>query len=350
MLTLVEIKILVMKTKLLSILAIVPFIAFGQQYSNGGLSTGTVSASGVNAPAGYTWSEAQANTGNTTESNTSGGSTSTHNSATASYFLADDFVIPAGQSWQISSIEVFAYQSGFVGSTSPFNTLRLQIFSSDPSVAGAVSVFGDATTNRFASSTDAMMYRIFNSTTPPPGSTVGTTRKIWKTTGTANTTLASGTYWLKFQLQNVVMGNGGFTPAVTIPGTRGLPEFNGLQLNAITNVWTPLIDTGNPATAPDYPQDVPFIINYAVLGTNEVLQYDNRVVVYPNPVASEFKINLPKESQRAATTIEVYDMTGKLMKTLRYAEYYNVEDLTTGAYLLKINDGSVVKTAKLVKK
>lgn len=335
-----------MKTKLLSALALLPVLAFAQ-YSNGGLSTGATASTGVAAPAGYEWSEVQRNTGNTTESNTNAGYTSTYNSATTSFFLADDFVVPAGQSWQVTSVEVFAYQTGYVGSTAPFNTLRFSIYNSDPSVAGATPVFGDDTTNRFASSANTMLYRIFNA---QGGSAPGTTRTIWKMTGNAAVNLTPGTYWFKYQLQNATTASGGFSPGVTIPGTRGLPEFNGKQFNAITGAWTDLIDDGIPATAPDYPQAVPFIVNYSVLGTNEILQYDNRVVVYPNPVADVFHIQLPKESQRTATVVGVYDLSGKLVKTMKYAESYHVGDLPKGTYLLKIDDGKNVKTTKLVKK
>ncbi|UZT98531.1 hypothetical protein ODZ84_02880 [Chryseobacterium fluminis] len=74
----------------------------------------------------------------------------------------------------------------------------MNIYSSDPSVTGAVSVFGDDTTNRFASGADSNMYRIFN-TQVPVGSTPGTTRKIWRITANTPVTLTSGTYWVKYQ-------------------------------------------------------------------------------------------------------------------------------------------------------
>lgn len=338
-----------MKKHLLLIAGLLSSITLAQTYDNGGLSTGATANNGTAAPAGFTWSETQNNTGNTTESNTNAGYGGTSSSATASFFLADDFVVPPGKKWQISTIDFFAYQTGYTGSTNPFTTVRVNIFSSDPSVAGATSVFGDDTTNRYASGTSAKMYRIFNSTIPT-ASAPGTTRQIWKITANTSVTLNPGTYWIKYQLQNVVMTNAGFLPAVTIPGTRGLPTFNGKQYDAIASTWTDLIDAGNPATAPDYPMDMPFVITYVEqsLGTAESVQYDNRVRIYPNPVEDSFKISLPSGSK--AESIEIMDASGKLIKVMKVQDEYRVSDLQKGTYYLKIKGDTLPKVTTFIKK
>ncbi|UZT98530.1 hypothetical protein ODZ84_02875 [Chryseobacterium fluminis] len=52
----------------------------------------------------------------------------------------------------------------------------------------------------------------------------------------------------------------------------------------MAGTWAPVIDDGNPSTAVDYPMDMPFIVTFTTsgsLGTNEVMQYDNRIQVYP---------------------------------------------------------------------
>lgn len=171
----------------------------------------------------------QKNTGNTTESNTSGGFGGTYSSPNASFFLADDFTIPAGQTWNISAIDFFAYQTGYNGTTSPYNTVRVNILNSDPSVAGAVSVFGN----------DSNMYRIFNSQ-GSINNTPSTTRKIWKISANTPVSLSAGTYWVKYQLQNIITENASFLPSITIPGTRGLAGWNAKQYNAISGTWVPL--------------------------------------------------------------------------------------------------------------
>lgn len=338
-----------MKKKLLVAALLAANFYFSQTYSNGGLSTGVNTKSNVTAPAGYTWSELQNNAGNTTESNTSLGLGGTFISAASSLFLADDFTIPVGSSWQISTIDFFAYQTSYAGTTSPFNTIRVNIYSSDPSVAGAVSVFGDDTTNRFSAGTDANIYRIGN-TTVPLATTPATNRKIWKVTANTPVTLTAGTYWVKYQLQNVVTATGGFLPPVTVVDSRGLPGFNAKQFNAIAGTWVSIIDDGNPTTAPDFPLDMPFVVTFTspTLGTKEIIQYDNRVQVYPNPVTDHFRINNPEKMK--ISTVEIMDLSGRLIKTLNAAENYNVSDLPKGNYILKIkNESGPAKITKLIK-
>ncbi|WP_313030520.1 T9SS type A sorting domain-containing protein [Soonwooa sp.] len=335
------------RTSILLAIAMANF-TIAQSYSNGELSTGSTAKNGTMAPAGYTWSELQNNTGNTTESNTSLGLGGTSSSSTASYFLADDFTIPTGEQWDIVSIDFFAYQTGYTGTTSPFNTVRVNIFSSDPSVSGATSVFGDDTTNRFASSVDALMYRTSN-TMVPNTVTPGTTRAIWKVKANTPVKLNAGTYWIKYQLQNIVMANAGFLPSVTVVGSRGLPTFNAKQNDAISNTWTSIIDNGNPASAPDYPLDMPFVITYTktTLGTTEVLQYDNRVRLYPNPAKNDFKLSIPKEI--LSKNVEIFDASGRLVKILPISENYNVSDLKSGVYTIKIKTDTESKVLRLIK-
>ncbi|MEG1591603.1 T9SS type A sorting domain-containing protein [Chryseobacterium sp.] len=338
-----------MNKKLLFATILVANFSIAQTLSNGGLSTGATSKSGGAAPTGYTWSELQNNAGNTTESNTSLGLGGTYSSATASFFLADDFTIPVGSQWQISSIDFFAYQTNYAGTTSPFNTVRVNIYSSDPSVTGAVSVFGDDTTNRFSSSVDSNIYRIGSSIIPVTTTAPATSRKVWKVTANTPVTLGAGTYWIKYQLQNVVLANASFLPTVAILDSRGLPTFNAKQLDAVGGVWSSPVDTGNPTTAPDVPIDMPFVITYtsATLGTKEVVQYDNRIQVYPNPVKNTFKINNPGKLQIAS--VEVMDATGRVVKVLKGSEEYNVSDLPKGNYVLKILNNESPKITKLIK-
>ncbi|NML72469.1 T9SS type A sorting domain-containing protein [Chryseobacterium sp. RP-3-3] len=338
-----------MKKTLLVAVFMTANFAFAQTYNNGGLSTGATSKGGLAAPAGYTWSELQNNTGNTTESNTSLGLGGTFSSATASFFLADDFTVPAGSSWQITTIDFFAYQTNYVGTTAPFNTVRVNIFSSDPSVTGATSVYGDDTTNRFSAGVDASMYRTGNSMVPT-ATTPGTARKIWKITASTPKTLNPGIYWIKYQLQNVVTASAGFLPPVTIVGNRGLPTFNAKQFDAILGTWAPIVDAGNPAAAPDYPLDMPFVITFTstILGTQETMQYDNRVQVYPNPVKDNFRINNPEKL--SISSVEIMDASGKLVRRLKGSEEYHVSDLPKGNYILKIkNKDGHTKITKLIK-
>lgn len=213
-----------------------------QQYINGNLSTGATHAgTGTVAPSGYTWSELQgSNSGLGYGAN-----------ITAGFSLADNFVVPAGPSWNVTKITFFAYSTGFSGTTSPFVDTRVQIYNTDPSTGNPAPIFGDLTTNRFLSSTSAFVYRT-------SGTTAGTTRLVWKIETTINTTLAPGTYWVEW-----AHGNGGlsnFTPPSTVVGQPSPAGANSKQRDfsgGLPGTWVNLVDAGGGGA-----QDQYFIIDY----------------------------------------------------------------------------------------
>jgi GEVED domain/Proprotein convertase P-domain len=217
-------------------------ITFAQPYNNGPLSTGATATGGTAAPVGYTWSELQGtNTGLGSGANIAGGFT-----------LADDFVVPVGQTWNVSKITFFAYSTGYAGATSPFNDTRVQIFNTNPSVGTPTPVFGNLTTNRFLVSSTSNMYRIGNGTP-------GTTREIWKIEATVTTSLAAGTYWVEWQHGTIAAGASNFSPAKTVVGQPTQAGNNSLQHTITGNTWAPIADAGGP-------QDQPFIIDYVPVG------------------------------------------------------------------------------------
>ena len=329
-----------------------------QIYTNGPLSTGATSNSAAPAPTGYTWSECQNEIGNTTESNTNAGFGAVFNNAgTNNLRLADDFTVPSGQQWNISSIDVFAYQTATTAVGLPHDILRIQIYSSDPSVAGAVSVAGNMTTNILdvANSNDALMYRIFNSAVPTALAT-GTTRKIWKLKGNITATLPAGTYWIVYQIHPTNDG-GSFLPPVTIPGVRGLATWNAKQ-NTIASTtvgavlgWANVFDTGNPATAADFPQDMPFNINGTVtLGVNENA-LEASISLSPNPVKNIISISVPTNT--VVNSYEIFDVSGKVIKVMNSSSSsiseINVSELSVGNYILKLNSDKGSASKKFIK-
>ena len=207
-------------------------LVVAQPYVNGTLSTGATSSNNIAAPAGFTWSEVQ-------NPNTNAGFGA---SITNNFKVGDNFVVPPGLTWNISSMVFYGYQTGYAGATSPFTTVRVAIHSG--SITGPI-VFGDQTTNRFASSANSNVYRIFNATP-------GTTRIIWSITANTSVSLTAGTYWIEYAT-DVTGGANHFLPGKTVVGQATQPGNNAQQSNA--GVWAPLTDAGGP-------QDMPFIINY----------------------------------------------------------------------------------------
>ena len=331
--------------------------AFGQLYSNGNLSTGTLSKSGVTSPANYTWSELQNNTGNTTECNKSTGFAGYFNTAeTSSFQLADDFIVPPGQQWSITSFDFFAHQNSYMGATIPVDQLRIQLWNGDPSLPSSSVIFGTMTTNVLdaANSENTFTYRIPNSIIGFPVIAPNTNRKIWKIKGTVTISLNPGTYWVVYQF-HAINDSSIFVPSVTVEGFRGLSGWNAKQ-NFVANTipttvlgWENILDFGDPASAADVPQDLPFAINGTIISL-EIPESDfsAAVLIYPNPVKNTFTITMPKKAN--ADIIEIYDMSGRKIKSINNVEdVVNVSELSTGNYTLKVKSGASVAIKKFTK-
>lgn len=209
-----------------------------QTYVNGNLSTGATSSNAITAPAGYTWSEVQSG-------NVNGGFSA---SITNGFKLADNFVVPAGATWNLTSMKFYGYQTGYAGTVSPFTTVRVAIHSG--TVTGPV-VFGDQTTNRFNSSVESNIYRIFNAAT-------GTTRRVWDIVANTNISLTAGTYWIEYAT-DVTAGAAHFLPSSTVVGTVTQAGNNAQAWSG--TAWGPLLDGTNP-------QDLPFSVNYTTVCNN----------------------------------------------------------------------------------
>ena len=238
--TLKQVEVLFLKPLLaFCLLILIGTSAVAQQYTNGPLSTGASTSNGTAAPAGFTWSEVQG-------ANTIAGFGANITANT----VADDFTVPAGPSWGVTKISFFAYSTGFAGSTSPFDDVRVAIYNTNPSVGNPTPIFGDRTTNRFAASSSASMYRIFNATP-------GTTRQIFRVEANVSVTLAPGTYWIEWGVGTSQASN--FSPPVTIVGAAGATGANAIQRTVTTGAWAALVDGTTP-------QAMPFVIDYATSG------------------------------------------------------------------------------------
>lgn len=289
--------------KYLFIFSCVQLLNAQQIYTNGSLSTGVTSASGVVAPAGYTWSELQNDTTITTEVNRNTGFAAYFNNAgTTSFQLADNFIVPAGEQWNISSFDFFIHQNSYFGINIPVDQLRIQIWNGDPSLSSSVVIFGNMSTNvlNAASEGNTFIYRIPNSIIGNPVIAPNTNRKIWKIRGTSSVVLNAGSYWVVYQFHAI---NDGaiFIPSVTLLGTRGLLGWNAKQ-NFVANTvpstvlgWASVVDVGDPTAAPDIAQDLPFLIN-GMISTLDIAdnKFSSLVFLYPNPVKNILNQYCPK--------------------------------------------------------
>ena len=167
--------------------AIVQPVIAQQIYTNGPISTGATSTNATVAPVGYTWSELQL------PNNTLGLGAIYNNALTSDLSIADEFVVPVGQTWDLTSVDFFGYQTGYTGTTIPIDALRVRIWNGDPSLLTSTVIFGNMTTNvlNASNSSEAFVYRT--------SATTGITRKVWRFNANVALSLTSGTYWIEYR-------------------------------------------------------------------------------------------------------------------------------------------------------
>jgi hypothetical protein len=84
--------------------------------------------------------------------------------------VADNFTVPAGQTWEIQAITFFAYQTGAGIGTPSMNQVSLQLWLGRPGDAGSIVLCGTTTNNVLALSIFSGIYRT-TSSAPCPGAT-----------------------------------------------------------------------------------------------------------------------------------------------------------------------------------
>lgn len=166
-------------------------------YENGMLETGTVSSTGLVAPQGYVFSEIK------TSSNPGMSCFYLNFNEVARFTVADDFVIPSNEIWNIEEFSFFIINplSPNTATNFPVKNLVMEIYDADPAVGGANKVFGDMNTNLFESASPTNIYSITDGTTDITDE--NTVNKIYKVDAkiNKNLNLKSGHYWYKMTLK-----------------------------------------------------------------------------------------------------------------------------------------------------
>lgn len=320
--------------KSFTILSLGLFVQLFAQYDNGPLSTGTTAEDGTPAPNGYTFSELQ-NDG--TDVNNTAGFTGDQ---AQNYMLSDDFRVPDGESWQISSVEMFAYKTDYAGSC-PIVSTNVYFFDH---LAGENHIFPQS----ISSCQNTQILRVFNSIMEEGTFDTNIPRRaIYKfTVPVSNVNLEPGYYSIRFQTQ---AGGIHYYPAVTVPGARNsITEMPAQQSTDGGTNWINIVDPGYSSNNAE--QDFPFIINYSALGTDEMMSLDNRIKLYPNPAADHFSAFLPDNFNKNNLKISVKDLTGKVVLNFnQFQEEFNISSLPKGIYVITVTDGKNINTNKLIK-
>jgi hypothetical protein len=219
----------------------------GVLWDNGPLATGAVSASGTAAPTGGLWSEPPFS-GNCVFITAGVSANSVQNLR-----LADDFTVPAGQTWTISDVSVFSYQTNSVTTASPISGATLQIWNGRPAAAGSSVIFGDTTTNRLSTTTLTNWFRVLGSSMIP-NNTPTSNRAIWKLQmNTPGLMLSGGHYYIDYSTTAANAGTH-FTPLVAVMtnnvGVLDINNGNLIQFDPTTvgggfDGWFELGEDGN---------------------------------------------------------------------------------------------------------
>ena len=122
--------------------------------------------------------------------------------------IADDFTVPVGDTWDITTITFFAYQTGSsTGST--MNAVHFEIWDGVPGASNLV--FGDMATNRLVASSWTGAYRVLD--TDLLGSLRPIMANIASPMGALQ--LSEGTYWIAWQT-GATLTSGPWAPPVSI--------------------------------------------------------------------------------------------------------------------------------------
>ena len=126
------------------------------------------------------------------------------------YGMADEFTVPAGESWNITRLRFFGYQT-FSGTASTLTTLKAWVWDGRPWDAGAARIWGSDTDNILTGTGFTGVYRV------SAGALGSTDRPIMYLDAAVTLSLSPGTYWMDWTMGGS-LGSYPQVPPVTVPG------------------------------------------------------------------------------------------------------------------------------------
>ncbi len=79
---------------------------------------------------------------------------------------------------------------------------------------------------------------------------------------------------------------------------------------------------------------------------------DKEIKIFPNPANEFLYYQLTDENISLSLVFEIFDVTGRLIKTISEQEYsgqIDISELKRGSYILKIIQGSKIITRRFIK-
>lgn len=162
--------------------------------------------------------------------------------------LADDFIIPVGQTWTLTGVNVYGYSTNFATAPSAGN---VRIWQGDPGAGGVIIYDGSASNTLVSSTFDAL--RISETTNAGPPFSDTARRVFDNLLSIPNIVLGSGQYWIDWSLTPTAGAASIFAPPVTIAG-QGNTAAGGFARQFNGTVWGAQLVNGGSLN----PVDLPF--------------------------------------------------------------------------------------------
>lgn len=86
------------------------------------------------------------------------------------------------------------------------------------------------------------------------------------------------------------------------------------------------------------------------LSTSDVAATRSTTHIYPNPVKDVVNVQLAEGFNQANTVINVYNLKGQLIRSVKGVTSFDASSLTPGAYIVEFNDGIMKQSRKMMKK
>jgi hypothetical protein len=149
---------------------------------------------------------------------------------------ADDFVVPAGQTWSLQTLRVFEFCTNS-GPVSPFTAINVRIWNARPGDAGASVIAGSTSTNLLVQTLNVACFRI-------PEVNPEFTRPIFSVDAGFSPPLAlpAGHYWVDWQLAS---NGAGLAHSVTVCPTTSLPLPGANARSYTGSAWINSVDGAN---------------------------------------------------------------------------------------------------------
>lgn len=263
---------------------------------------------------------------------------------------ADDFIVPSGETWDLSRIQLFGNRFINVEDVEVGNKVRLRIYSDDNGQPG--EVLHDLNEIELINDPETQIV-VMDILVPE----------------TAPIKLTEGTYWFSMLSLDVGVFSNNFLVGQQIYRENETFDTNpaAYREGEVANFvifadelgpWVPL---GDIFFTDDSQSQLVFSFFGTVTDENNVKQFDNAIsnsiVAYPNPVKKDVIFNMNQiESKNQIVSIKILDVSGKIIYESTNIENdfrWNAESVAPGVYFAKIKGisggKSIDKTIKLIK-